>query len=177
LSCFEVGLSLHLFTRGLCLCLAPFPWEKGKGKVSDLSAGCQHVVVVCCLFLNAAEPSDCGCPGTEPCSLPPLLLLYFRQGLSPTHCRPSCHLFTDGSREFSSLPLPLLWCAFSNPCPLCCVLVFSSVVHCSDLFLVFFFCRGAEISLSRGVVLVYPRGGGGILCEAWHSPVWSAEGL
>jgi hypothetical protein len=70
---------LCLFTRVLCLCLAPFPW--GKCKVSDPSAGChcQPVVMVCCLFLNAIEPSDCGCPGSEPCSLLPLLLPEFRQ--------------------------------------------------------------------------------------------------
>jgi hypothetical protein len=92
--------------------------------------------------------------------------------LLPTCCQPSCRLFTDGSCA-SSPPCPssLLWCTFSNFCPLCCVLVFSSVVYS-----VFgFFVRG--ISLSRGVVLVYPRGGWGMLHNAWLSPVWCAEGL
>jgi hypothetical protein len=56
----------------------PFP---GEGKVSDPPADYhyQHVVMVCYLFLNAEELSDCGCPGTEPCSLLPLLLPYCRQ--------------------------------------------------------------------------------------------------
>jgi hypothetical protein len=70
-----------------CACLlgayvfASPPFLGGKAKVSDLSAGChgQHVVMVCCLFLNAAEPFDSGCPGSEPCSFLPLLLPYFRQ--------------------------------------------------------------------------------------------------
>jgi hypothetical protein len=96
LSCFGVGLSLCLFTRVLCLCLAPFPWSKGK--VSDLAASCHchHVVMVCCLFLNTAEPSDCVCPGTEYYSLLPSLLPYFKQWPITCCCRPSCHLFTDG---------------------------------------------------------------------------------
>jgi hypothetical protein len=68
-------------------------------------------------------------------SFPPL-----GSGLSPECCWPSCHLFTDGSCKFGSLPLPALWCSFSNPCPLHCALVFSSIV-CS----VFFFLQGGSV--------------------------------
>jgi hypothetical protein len=78
--------------------------------------------MVHCLFLNAAEPSDCGCPGSEPCSLPPSVLPYFRQW-------PSSHLFTDGSCKLGSLLPPLLPCTFSNPCHLRCALVFSSIAY------------------------------------------------
>jgi hypothetical protein len=86
----------------------PRPFPQGKGKVSDPSAGChcQCIVMVHCLFLNAAEPSDSGCPGSEPCSLPPLLL--------PTCWRPSCHLFTDCWHKFCSLALTPLVC-FQQP--------------------------------------------------------------
>jgi hypothetical protein len=107
---------------GVCVCLTLFLW--GKGKFSDQSAGChcQHAVMDCCLFLNAAEPSDCGCPGSEPCSLPPSVLPYFRQW-------PSSHLFTDGSCKLGSLLPPLLPCTFSNPCHLRCALVFSSIAY------------------------------------------------
>jgi hypothetical protein len=139
LSCFAVGLSLSLFTRGLCLCLTPFPW--GKGKVSDPSAGChyQHVVMISCLFLNVAELFNCGCPGTEPCSLLPLLLPYFR----PTCSQPSCHLFTDGSCEFCSLPLPPSPVHFQQPpSPLLCS---KFQFHCLLFSVLFCFLWGGSV--------------------------------
>jgi hypothetical protein len=63
-------------------------------------------------------------------------------------------------------PSPLLWCAFSNPCPLHCALLFYSIVYS-----VFF------LQSVQGVMLVYPRGGWGIPCDAWLSSVWSAKGF
>jgi hypothetical protein len=151
LSCFGVGLSLCLFTMGLCLCLTPFPWDKGK--VSDPSASCccQHIVIVHCLFFNAAEPFDSGCSGSELCSLLTSFLPYFRQ--LPITCllaAPAiCLLMVLMSS--APCPFPLFLCTFSNPHPLHCVLVFISLVY--SVFL------QVRISLSRGVVLFYPRGG------------------
>jgi hypothetical protein len=51
----------------------------------------------------------------------------------------------------------------------------SSVVH-SVSFVCLFFVGGGDQSV-QGVVLLYPRGGWGIPCDTWGSPVWSAEGL
>jgi hypothetical protein len=91
--------------------------------------------------------------------------------LSPTCWWPSCHLFTDGSCEFVSLPLlPSPVCFQQPPPPLLCT---SFQFHC--LFS-FFFLQGG-ISLSSGALLVYPRGGWEILHDTWLSPVWSAEVL
>jgi hypothetical protein len=146
-----------LFTGGLFLSLAPFPW----GKVSDPSAtaplpphpGCQHVVMVRCLFLNTAEPSDFGC-----CSLAQEVnfvghyLLYFSQWLSSTCCQPSSlssHLFTHGSWGDQLLALPSFSGVLSATLPpLLCV---------SFQFLVFFV--GGQSA--QGAMLVYPRGGRG----------------
>jgi hypothetical protein len=87
-------------------------------------------------------------------------------------CWPSCHLFTDGLHELGSLLLPPSLVHFQQPPPppLC-----ASFQFCCLLFSFFFFAWG--ITLSRGVVLVYPRGGWGIPCDAWSSTVWSAKCL
>jgi hypothetical protein len=73
--------------------------------------------------------------------------------LSPTCCRPSCHLFTGDSRSLAPCSSSLLWCTFSNPCTLCCVLVFSSVVYCSVFFCVWrgSVCPGRSCWLIPGV--------------------------
>jgi hypothetical protein len=95
-------------------------------------------------------------------------------GLSPIHCWPSflaiCLLIVHG--EISSLPLPSSLVHCQSSCLLYCVLVFSS------LFIVhfFFFLQGGAQS-AKGTMLVYPRGGWGIPCDTWHSPVWSAKCL
>jgi hypothetical protein len=99
----------------------------------------------------------------------------FRQWLITTRCGPSClssHLFTDRG-EISFLPSPLLQCTFSIPTP-SAVLVFSSVVYCS----VFLLGGRAGVSLPRGLNPWFiPGVAGGILHDAWHSPVWSAQCL
>jgi hypothetical protein len=48
------------------------------------------------------------------------------------------------------------------------VLVFSSLF-------IQFFCFGRGSQSAQGAMLIYPRGGRGILCDAWPLPVWSAE--
>jgi hypothetical protein len=63
------------------------------------------------------------------------------------------------SLSFQQLPPPIFCTSFQFNC----------------LFSFFFLGRG--ISLSRGVVLVYPSSAWGIPCNAWFSPVWSSEGL
>jgi hypothetical protein len=172
MSCFGVGLSLCLFIRSLSLCLIPFPW--GKNKVSDPSAGCcyQSVVMVRCLFLNAAESSDSGCPVSEPCSLLPSLLPYFWQW-PITHLLAALLPFVYWWFMWVWLLSSPLLLTFSNPCPLCCALVFISIVYLFYLFIYFL----GRISLFWEAVLVYPRSGWGILCDTWLSPVWSVEGL
>jgi hypothetical protein len=82
------------------------------------------------------------------CSFPTL-----GSSLSPTCWWPSCHLFTDGLCELVSLscPSPLFWWAFSNPYPLFCVLVFSSVVYS-----VFFFFAGEGSVCAGGLCSFIP---------------------
>jgi hypothetical protein len=81
LPCFAVGFLLCLFTGGLFLCLTPFL----SGKISDLSASplsYQHVVMVCYLFSNFAEPFDFGyCQLAQEMSFVVCYLPYFRQWL------------------------------------------------------------------------------------------------
>jgi hypothetical protein len=127
--------------------------------------------MVCCLFLNTAELSESECPGSESCSLPPFLLLCQLPTVGP----PAVCLLTVPASSAAS-PSPFHWCAFSNHCSLSFVLVFSSVVYLVFWVFFFFFAVGG-FSLSMGVVLVYPRGGWGILCDNWLSSVWSAKGL
>jgi hypothetical protein len=119
---------------------------------SLLTVGAQGLgTVVCCLFSFPTSSSH----------------------LLPTCCWPSCHLFTDGSHaSLPPCPYTLLQWAFSHPCPLHCALVFSSIV-----FQFSFFLQVGGISLSRGFVLVYPRVGWGIPCNAWLSLIWSSNGL
>jgi hypothetical protein len=101
---------LELAYLGACLlgpCVfasPPFPGARAS------SAICQLVVMACCLFLNAAELSDSGCPESEPCSLLPLLLSYFRQ--HPVTCLPFVYWC-----EFSSLPLLPSLLHFQQPLP------------------------------------------------------------
>jgi hypothetical protein len=77
------------------------------------------------------------------CSLPRSL----SSRICSSPCRGHSHRFLSSAR----CPSPLLWCAFSNPCPLSHALVFSSVVYSVLIF------AGERISLCRGIVLMYPR--------------------
>jgi hypothetical protein len=65
---------------------------------------------VCCdgsLFVpHTAVPSDCGCPGSEPYSLLPLLLLYFRQWPITSLLVDVLLFVYDDLCGFSSLLLP-----------------------------------------------------------------------
>jgi hypothetical protein len=105
----------------------------------------------CCdgsLFLHATEPSDCGCLGTESCSLPPSLPPYFRQW-------PITHLLLaflpivyDDSHEFSSLPLPPspVYSQEPSPHPLCTSFQF----HCLLFrFFCFLFFAGGSVCPGR----------------------------
>jgi hypothetical protein len=65
---------------GACVfAFPPFPGAMARSVIHQPAANYQHVVMVHCLFLHAAEPSDYGCPGTGPWSLLSSLLPYFRQ--------------------------------------------------------------------------------------------------
>jgi hypothetical protein len=130
--------------------------------------------MVCWLFFNFAVLFDFGC-----CSLAQEMifvdcyLLYFRQQLIT--CLLSAFLLFQpfvywSSHRYQLLASPPFSCELSASCPLCCVLVFSS------LFIqVFFFCRG--VSLPRGLCWFIPGVAGEIPHVAWHSPVWSAKCL
>jgi hypothetical protein len=61
--------------------------------------------------------------------------------------------------EISSLLFPLSPVCFQQLCPLCCVLIFSSLF----IFQVFFCVGGGQSA--QGIMLVYPRGG-------WGSTTW-----
>jgi hypothetical protein len=76
--------------------------------------------------------------------------------------------------RLASCPSPLLLCPLEFPLPLLCV-SFQFLAYCSVFFFFFFFCRG--VSLSRGLCWFIPGMSGGILHDAWCSPVWSAECL
>jgi hypothetical protein len=124
------------------------------GKVSQLTACCQHVVIVQCLFFNFAELFDFGyCSLAKEMSFVDCYLPYFRQWLI-THLLsallPFKHLFTDISHRDQLLVSPLFSSVLSASHPLCCALVFSR------LFLQFFFfcrvsvCSGGYDGLSQG---------------------------
>jgi hypothetical protein len=66
--------------------------------------------------------------------------------------------------EISSLPLPPSPMHFQHSRPFCCVLVFSSLFTVQFCF-VFFLWGGGQSAQ------------GAMLCETWHSPVWSAKCL
>jgi hypothetical protein len=115
-------------------------------------------------------------PGDEPYGLPPALLqaiAYFPPPVSLPAFPDICLLII--CPKISSLPLPTSWVPFLGFSPLCCVLVFSS------LFIVqffHFFLQGVGgVSLSRGLCWFIPGMAGGIPCDTWCSPVWSAECL
>jgi hypothetical protein len=171
--------SLCLLTGGLLLCLTPFVW----GKVNDLSAGpllsaCDGFLFVfqfcraiwLWVLLTGSGEELCG-----PLPALPQAVAYHPPTVGlpafPTICLLIVH------REISSLLLPPSLVHLQHFCPLCCVLVFTS------LFIVqFFFCEGGGQS-AQGAMLIYPRGGWGntvwclvltcLIC--WMSPkqVWS----
>jgi hypothetical protein len=147
-----------LFYWGLVSLSCPISLGQGQWSVSQLLC-CQHIVMVCCLFLNPAEQSDFGC-----CSLAQEI------SLSPACCRPSClssHLFTDSLHGDKLLAhSPFSSTVFLPPavCP-----TFQFVVQ-------YFFFLG-EWSVCTEAVLVYPKVAWRILHDAWHSPVWTAEDL
>jgi hypothetical protein len=93
---------------------------------------CQHVVMVCCLLFNFAKLFDFGCCSlTQEMSFVDHYLPYFRQWLI-THpllaCLPFQPLFTESSCGDQLLALPPFSSVLSASCPLCCVLVFSSLI-------------------------------------------------
>jgi hypothetical protein len=73
--------------------------------------------------------------------------------------------------EISSFTLPISLVHFQCSCSLCFVLVFSSLF----IVQVLFYWWG--VSLLTGLCWFIPGVAGGILCDAWHSPVWSAKCL
>jgi hypothetical protein len=86
-------------------------------------------------------------------------LLYFRQWLITcllSALPPFLPLFTEVHREISSLLLPSALLCFQQLCPLCCVLVFSSLFIQFVLLLLLCFlggrsvCPGSYASLSQG---------------------------
>jgi hypothetical protein len=89
--------------------------------------------------------------------------------LSPTCCCPSYHSSLCSLKvrvEISSLPLPLSPMC-TAPCPLCCIFLLSSLFIIQFLFIYFFFFLwDSGVSLSRGAMLVYPRGG--CVNTMWH---------
>jgi hypothetical protein len=68
-------------------------------------------------------------------------------GLSSAHCQSSCPLFTDGSLELGSLPLPSsLVCFQQPPLPLLCT---SFQFHCLLFSFLFFFLQGGSVCLGE----------------------------
>jgi hypothetical protein len=153
-------LSLCLFTGDLFLCLSPF--SGAMSVIHQLAPCCQFVVMVCCSFFNFAEPLDFGC-----CSLAQEMNFvvcyqpYFRQWLI------TC-LLSRG--DYLLAPPPFFSARSESSPPLLCS-SFQFIVNHSGFFL----C--AEVSLPRELFWFVPGVAGGILCDAWHSPLWSAECL
>jgi hypothetical protein len=151
-----VGFSPCWFTWGLFLCFAPFPWDKVSvpSACPLLSACCDDLLIVfqfCSviwlwMLLTSSGDELCG-----------LLSALFQQWLI-THLLsallPFQPLFTESSCSDRLLALPPFSSALTAPCPLCCVLVFSSLFI--QLFVLFCFvgwesvCPGGYAGLSWG---------------------------
>jgi hypothetical protein len=163
---------LCLFAGGF-FAITPFP--RARSVICWLAPCCQCVVMVPCLFLNPAEPSDFGCcPLAQEMSPVFCCLPYFRY--QPITFLLSAlllfnHLFADSSHEDQLLPMPPFSSAAFPPPVLCVGFQF---VYCS-VCLGFFFVGG--VSLPWGLCWFIPVVAGGKLHDAWHSPVWSAECL
>jgi hypothetical protein len=178
LSCLGGSYSLYLFTGGLFLCLIPFLC----GKVSDPSASL--LLSACCdgslfvfqfcrvIWLWVLLTGS----GDELCGLLPALLqtvAYHPPAVSPPAFPAICLLIV--CVEISSLPHPPspVSALFVFLPPLLCA-SFQFIVYCT----VFCFCWGGwGVSLPRGLCWFISGVAGGMLSDAWHSPVWSAKCL
>jgi hypothetical protein len=99
-------------------------------------------------------------------------------GLSPTHCQPSCLsciCLVIICGEISALLLPLYSVHFQQSRPFRHVLELYFITVWCLLFSFFSFLGG--VSLPRGLCWFIPGVAGGIPCDAWCSPVWSAKCL
>jgi hypothetical protein len=169
LSCFSVGFLLCWFTGGLFVCFTPFLW----GKISDPPPRplCLRVVMIDCLFFNFAEPFGFGCSSLiQEMTFIDHYLPYFRQWLiTYPLCLFSVCLLTFQWRSSPCFSPSSPMC-FQSSQPLCCVLVFSSLIIVQLFFFFFFFVVGS-VNLLRGLWWFIPVVARGILCDAWSSPV------
>jgi hypothetical protein len=130
--------------------------------------------MVCWSFFSFAVSFDFGCCSLAQMSFVDRYLPCFRQQLITgwlSALLPLQPLFTESSHRHQHLVPPTFSSVLSASCPLCCVLVFSS------LFLVQFFFS------AQGSMLVYPRCGWGntawclaltcLVCQMSPKQVWS----
>jgi hypothetical protein len=135
----------------------------------------------CCLFFNFAELFGFGCCSlSQEMSFVYYYLPCFRQWLitgSLSALLPFQPLFTEVQEEISSLPLPPSLVCLQSSCPLCYVLLFSS------LFIIQFFfflqggsvCPGVYVGLSQGWLGKYCMKFGShlLVCQMFPKQVWS----
>jgi hypothetical protein len=145
-----------------------------RSVIHQLAPWCQHIVIVCSLCFNFAWPFDFGCCllAKQPVDH---YLPYFRQRL--ISCLLSAlltfqHLFTE-SLCGDLLLVPPAFCDVLSEFP-------PSLLCANFPFLVywlffFFFLLGGHSA--HGLCWFIPGVAGGISCDAWLSPVWSAECL
>jgi hypothetical protein len=144
----------------------PFLW----GKVSDPSAS--PLVSVCCdgllivfqlwMLLTGSGDEFCG-------PLPALFqawLIILPLAVNPSAFPAICLLKMCGDQLLAP---PSFFGALIAPCPLCCVLVFSSLFI--QFFVLFCFFLQQRVSLPWGLCWFIPGVAGGIPCDAWCSSV------